>query len=252
MSDTDKTPTDDERELETSPSYVSESRRLGISLIIILPLVVLYQIGVIQSGSNTRNLAEVWITGPLPLLGVSVTTALNVAALIALVYGLWESHSRGSLSVTFMAIMLVESAIYALLMFKGVTAATATLEQNAGEFLSIPLPARKELMLSAGAAVYEELLFRFLLIGGGTLLLHKIFLWNKVFCALLLLVISSILFAAAHHVGSLGDSIEPSVFLFRSMCGLILGSVFLARGLGIAVWTHALYNVLVLVQTHSG
>lgn len=252
MSDTDKTSPEQDDQLSPGGSYVTESRRLGISLIIILPLVVLYQIGVVQAGSNTRNLAEVWMTGPLPLLGVPVTTALNVAAFTALLYGLWESQSRGSLSFSFMAIMLAESALYALLMFKGITAATAALEQSAGELLSISFPPRKELMLVAGAAVYEELLFRFILIGGGVLVLHRIFMWNNVFCALLLLLISSVLFSAAHHVGSLGDSIEAPVFLFRTLCGLTLGAVFLARGLGIAVWTHALYNVLVLMQAHSG
>jgi membrane protease YdiL (CAAX protease family) len=137
-------------------------------------------------------------------------------------------------------------------MFKGITAATATLEQSAGELLSISLPPRKELMLVAGAAVYEELLFRLILIGGGVFVLHRIFMWNNVFCALLLLLLSSALFSAAHHVGSPGNSIEASVFLFRTLCGLTLGAVFLARGLGIAVWTHALYNVLVLIQMHSG
>lgn len=246
MPDVDKSKPDKEPTLAQSGSYVSESRRLGISIIIILPLVVLYQIGVIQAGSSTRNLAEVWMTGPLALMGVSVTTALNVAALTGLLYGLWESHGRGSLSVSFMAIMIVESGIYALLMFKGVTAATTALEQTAAELLTMSLPARQQLFLSVGAAVYEELLFRFILIGGGMFLLHRVFLWNGILSALLLLLISSLLFSSAHHIGSLGDSMDTSIFLFRTLCGLTLGAVFLARGLGIAVWTHAIYNILVL------
>ncbi|MFW5915277.1 MAG: type II CAAX prenyl endopeptidase Rce1 family protein [Planctomycetota bacterium] len=227
-------------------SYVSESRRPGISIVLVIPLLVIYQVGVVQAGSTTRNIAEIWMTGPIALLGVPATTAINVAALVALLYGLWESHERGSLSSGFIIVMVVESVFYAFLMYSGVFLATQVLQETAQELLSAGLPDQR-LLLSVGAAVYEELLFRFLLLGGGLLLLRKVFMWNWLLSAIIMLVVSSVLFSAAHHVGTLGEPVDNFVVLFRILCGLLLGAVFLARGLGIAVWTHALYNLMVIV-----
>jgi len=90
--------------------------------------------------------------------------------------------------------------------------------------------------------------FRLLLIGGGALLLGKVFLWGRRPCVGVMLVISSLLFAAAHHAGPLGEPFESYSFLYRAVCGLLLGVVFLTRGLGVAAWTHAVYNALVLAQ----
>ena len=103
-----------------------------------------------------------------------------------------------------------------------------------------------------GAGVYEELVFRLALIGGGALLLRKVFLWNRRFSVAVMLVISSLLFAAAHHVGPLGEPVESYSFLYRAVCGLLLGLVFLGRGLGVAAWTHSLYNALVMLYHTQG
>mgnify|MGYP006285597127 CR=1 FL=1 len=241
-------PEDSHRTETALPSYVSETRRIGVSIILILPLLVLYQIGVVQAGSTTRNIAEVWMTGPFGVLGWPATTAVNVAALLALVYGLWESQRRGSLSIRFMGVMLAESMLYALLMYTGISAATAVIHDATHHFLAVNDVSQQQLLLSLGAAVYEEILFRFLLIGGGVLLLRKLFMWEATTSAVLLLVVSSILFSGAHHVGSGAESFDTFTFLFRALCGLTLGAVYLARGLGIAVWTHAIYNMLVLLR----
>ena len=61
------------------------------------------------------------------------------------------------------------------------------------------------------------------------------------------LVVSSLLFSAAHHLGPLGEPFDAYVFTYRAVCGLLLGIVYLSRGFGVAVWTHALYNALVIL-----
>ena len=232
-----------------SLSYVSEARRIGISTVLILPLVAVYQIGIVQAGSTTRNIAEVWMTGPLAILGVPATTTVNVLALSALLYGLWESQQRGSLSLTLLAVMLLESALYAVLIYAGVSWAAVFLQDVTASYLGIGVVFSHQFMLSIGAAVYEELLFRLLLIGGGVLLMRRVFLWNPLACGIFLLVVSSLLFSAAHHVGNRAQPFTPFLFIFRTLCGAALGGIYLGRGIGIAVWTHALYNLLVLTQT---
>ena len=58
---------------------------------------------------------------------------------------------------------------------------------------------------------------------------------------------SSLLFSAVHHLGPLGEPLDGYVFTFRAICGLLLGVVYLTRGFGLAVWTHSLYNALVVL-----
>ena len=227
-------------------SYFEESRRLGLSIVSILPLVVLYQVAIVQSGSPTRNLAEVWISGPLSLLGMSAAAIMNIIVLMALVFAFWKVHSAGPLGLRFITVMLLESVMYALVLFTGVTVVAKYMQAEMGRYLAIHLPASGSLLLGLGAAVYEELLFRLILVGAGIAILTKACLWNRLLATVTLLTLSSLLFAAAHHVSATGEPFDSFVFTFRTLCGVFLGLVFLLRGLGVAVWTHAIYNVLVL------
>jgi membrane protease YdiL (CAAX protease family) len=59
------------------------------------------------------------------------------------------------------------------------------------------------------------------------------------------LVASSLLFAAAHYVGPLGDAFDLYSFTFRTLAGMFFAILFVVRGFGIAAGTHALYDVLV-------
>ena len=62
---------------------------------------------------------------------------------------------------------------------------------------------------------------------------------------LLAALVSSILFAAAHHVGAQGEAFYFSVFLFRLLAGGLFAAIFLYRGFGVAIGAHAVYDVLV-------
>ena len=49
-----------------------------------------------------------------------------------------------------------------------------------------------------------------------------------------------------HYIGTLGDAFTLSSFTFRFLFGLALNVVFLVRGFGVAAWTHALYDVMIV------
>jgi membrane protease YdiL (CAAX protease family) len=59
--------------------------------------------------------------------------------------------------------------------------------------------------------------------------------------------VSALLFSLAHHELG-GEPWDRGVFLFRAMMGALLGVLYWARGLGIVVYTHALYNVALLLR----
>ena len=60
-------------------------------------------------------------------------------------------------------------------------------------------------------------------------------------------LISAVLFSIAHYVGPLGDPISLTSFVFRTLAGLYLAAVFHVRGFAVAAWTHAFYDVGVLM-----
>jgi len=235
----------------TLSSYVQHSRSLGLSVTLSLPLVVLYQVGIVQRGSPVGNIAYVWLTGPFSLLGAHASTGVNLCVIGAMVLALWDAERRGALSVAYMAVMLLESLLYALLMFSGVLVATRLIYGAVETYLSMGGVPGRLLLLSLGAGVYEELLFRALLVGGGALAMRKLFEFNRFWALAAAVLVSSLLFAAVHHLGTMGEEFNGFVFLFRTLCGVMLGIIYATRGLGIAVWTHAFYNVLVLLQRYG-
>jgi len=229
--------------------YMAESRTFAMATVSILPLMFVYHWGIIQSGYGERNLAQAWLVGPLQLVGLEAAHLLNVAMVIALLAVLWHSGRAKSFNLLAVAGIVGEAVFYAALLYKGAPALAGLLDERAsGLAFAINWPAHAPFCLALGAGVYEELLFRLLLIGGGALLLGKVFMWTRPPSVAVMLVISSLLFAAAHHVGPLGEPFESYSFLYRAVCGVLLGVVFLTRGLGVAAWTHSIYNALVLAQ----
>jgi membrane protease YdiL (CAAX protease family) len=100
-------------------------------------------------------------------------------------------------------------------------------------------------MLSyAGAGIYEEVLFRLLLLSALRWLGRQAELpaWGALALAGL---VSALLFSLAHHVGLQGEVFDAQVFLFRTLAGLYFAALYLCRGFGIAVGAHAGYDVLV-------
>ncbi len=103
-------------------------------------------------------------------------------------------------------------------------------------------------MLSVGAGIYEELLFRLIIISLLTLLLIDIFRMKQVFGVALAVIISSLLFAL-HHYPPIGvDKWSTSEFAFRAAAGAYLAAVFVLRGFGLAVGCHIIYDVIAFLQ----
>jgi membrane protease YdiL (CAAX protease family) len=95
-----------------------------------------------------------------------------------------------------------------------------------------------------GAGIYEELLFRMILLPAGIGLLRWLRVGRRASLAGGILL-SSLLFAAAHYLGPYGDAFNAFTFLFRVVAGGFFSLLFLYRGFGIAAGTHAGYDLLV-------
>jgi membrane protease YdiL (CAAX protease family) len=101
--------------------------------------------------------------------------------------------------------------------------------------------------MSLGAGVYEETVFRLGLLGGLVFVLEKlvrIARWAALLGAFLL---SSAVFSAMHHLPPYGDPLELGPFVYRLLAGIFFGLLFWRRGFAVAVYTHAFYDIFVLV-----
>ena len=101
-------------------------------------------------------------------------------------------------------------------------------------------------LLYMGAGVWEELVFRLALLGGIYFATVKVVRGNRLVFGLVALLLSSLAFAAFHHVGANAEPFTSKAFAFRLLAGGVLGTLYLSRGLGVCVYTHAFHNLFVL------
>jgi hypothetical protein len=133
-------------------------------------------------------------------------------------------------------------------LLSAVSAAPAGLSLIAAQGFTIQeLPVGTRIMLSLGAGVYEELLFRVLLVGALALGARRVLGWRPAYAGVAAAVAGALLFSLFHYVGPYGDPWSLPSFTFRFLAGLAFSALFLVRGFGITAWTHALYDIWVLV-----
>ena len=95
-----------------------------------------------------------------------------------------------------------------------------------------------------GAGVYEEALFRLLLVPLSFGLL-RLLQAPAVLASTLAVTASALLFSLAHHAGTPGEAFTWFAFIFRWLAGVYFAWVFVIRGFGVAVGTHTAYDILV-------
>lgn len=101
-----------------------------------------------------------------------------------------------------------------------------------------------------GAGIYEELVFRLILIIVLMALFQDILRSGHKISIILSILISAALFSAYHHIIYLeGQFIQSSPFnwtefSFRTVAGIYFAVLFVIRGFGITAGTHAFYDII--------
>jgi membrane protease YdiL (CAAX protease family) len=108
-----------------------------------------------------------------------------------------------------------------------------------------PLGALDKLVMAAGAGFHEEVVFRGVTFAGGAALLQRFGGLNRWAALAWAAIGSAMLFAAVHHLGPMADLFTWPRFTFRALAGMFLSGLFAWRGFAVAVYTHALYDMLV-------
>jgi len=237
----------------TLRGYWSAPRQARYALPFALPLLLLYEglsFALTQSAyAGVRNGADVLLKTLFVAFGGSRGVALFSVLLLGLgAWLVWRDRRRhpGPLERRVFGLMLAESLVYAALLGTVVSALTALLLSpmlSATQAAApVPLSVSSQLVLSLGAGLYEELLFRVLLVSGLVALGRKLG-WRRPGAIAAAVVLAALIFSAFHYIGPMGDAFTVGSFTFRAVAGLLLSGLYVARGFGIVAWTHALYDV---------
>ena len=238
-------------------SYLRETRDPLYSAIMVVPLLVIYSFGVLSldiSQLNWENLNGVDFITPLLFrhFGTQGVLIFNgVALLLAALAAAYLKRGKRELKLELIAPMLIESLIYAFFLGGLII---AVMHRVAPFTLALPslsydtafdsLGPIQKLTLSCGAGLFEELVFRLILLGTTQQILSRVFELGPKRSWIFSLLGTSVLFSLVHYLGP--ESFQLYSFVFRTLAGIAFALLFWLRGFAIAAWTHALYDVLVL------
>ena len=232
-----------------------------VDLGLTLPIFLVYQVAVVFLG--VQNATDM-VTGTLLRMsdGNRTTYLLATFAIGVVFAGAFALLGRGQAFRPQKFIQIaIEGVVYAVLMrlvagyVVGSLFAGPSTIADQGRFVGF--------VMSLGAGFYEELAFRVILFGLGAKLLVLLFTKQRMditgttptsrfsLRTLGIMVawslVCAVIFSSVHYVGAMSDSFALPSFLFRLVLGLVLTLIFATRGFAAAVWTHALYDVWVLV-----
>jgi hypothetical protein len=236
------------------PEYLRQSRLPLASLAFVLPLLVLYEGGVLLLGQDaSRNGADVWLRSGLNQLGLAHYFLLPLLTVGLLLSAQHVSAQPWRFAPTALYGMILESLLWALpllvaaagqrAVFQEVILRDSPVEESRWAHCALVSDGPGQLIAFAGAGIYEEALFRLALLplaAGGLQLLGS----PRRASLAAAVMLTSLAFAAAHHLGPHSEPLAASSFLFRTAAGGFFAAVFLTRGFGIAAGAHAAYDVL--------
>ncbi len=181
-----------------------------------------------------------WLVNRLSFHGVFVLGALFVLLFVGAFYSF--VRDRPVFKIRYCLLIILESGIYVWLL----AIAAQLLTNEIVAHLTLSQQTQAALMVSIGAGVFEELLFRALIYGALTFLVIKMMDARRTWpIKPVMMLLSAFLFAWAHDLSRL--NVLDYQFMYRVIMGVFFCVLYEFRGLGVAVWTHALYDIAVIM-----
>lgn len=241
-------------------NYWTLSTRPLHILCFLLPLILIYEIGSAvhfagaAPGEHETVVAYRIIYDIFGLFGVSglyLPGFLVVAILLVwhlLTRDSWQVHAGVIAGMTVEAVLwMLPLLVVGQIANRLVTGAPAPPEAAmlAAELHAQPWTARA--VLAIGAGVYEELVFRMVLIAAVHLLVVDLMGSRELAGRAIAIAAAALAFALYHDVRSTAGGLDTWRLIFFFSAGVFFGAIYVWRGFGIVVATHALYDLAVLV-----
>ena len=223
-----------------SNRYANLSRQPLHSLLFVLPALAFFHVGLIRTPDVLKAHHDVGAI--LHFLGAAgpLLPAAGIIGVLLIQHAF--SGARWRVHPLALGGMLLESVawslpIVAMLHVMGLLTAAGPSQPSTFN----------QLVIIAGAGIYEEFVFRLVLIGLLLLLLVDAWRGPKPAMAIIVLSLTAVVFSLYHPQVWAGPTLRSGLlwrpFLFRALAGGYLGGVFLLRGYGITVGAHIVYNV---------
>lgn len=230
--------------------YLHATQRPLNSLVLIVPLLVAFHVGTLRYGSNL--VAHSLVGDLLGFFGATFTYLPPILIVAVLVGQQWARRDGWKVQPGAVIGMVIESAAYALplVCLSHLVGPIASLAAQAGPAATArALP--EHLLMAVGAGIYEEFVFRLVLVGLGLLVLVDALELHEGAATVGVILAGGVLFGAVHFsfAGLGGDkAFAWGDFLFLSGAGAFWGVLYAGRGFGVAVGTHILWDLYVLLM----
>ena len=220
------------------------------SLVFVLPLILFYQLGALYFAPSLpaqtadRVVAFQLLRVFFDLFGTTGQWMPGLAVVAILLGAQLASRQAWKIRLQAVLLMYAESVAWALPLL--LLSRTLRL---VGDDVAAGSPGQglwPELVLCVGAGVYEELVFRLILICLVVMVGHDLLGRSAGWTLALAVVLSSVLFAAHHHAPLGSELFDGARFFFRFLAGVYLGLLFARRGYGPAAGAHVAYNLIVV------
>jgi hypothetical protein len=232
-----------------------------MSLVFIAPMLVAYEAGVLALGQGApRNGAEVWLRSFLNLIGFGQYFLLPLLTSGFLLGWQYLTRQPWTIHRRVLAIMWLEALAFGLLLL-AIAKLHGSVFGRIGSSVSGEIAAATggaprsltHLVGYLGAGIYEELLFRLMLLPVVIAGLKASGLKNEA-SVIGGIMLVSLLFSAVHYRlpffrSGYGDAWSFYSFTFRFLAGVFFSILFQVRGFGIAAGSHAIYDILVGLMT---
>jgi CAAX prenyl protease-like protein len=225
------------------PTYFQLSRSPHYSLAFAIPLLIAYEgFALFLNHSDLygiRNSADVLLKLCLAYIGIHGFFGFGAAMVVALIlFRIVGGGPRlGPIRFGVLLWMLAESLVYSLVFGTIVGAITRLLLAQ-----PFPLSRSAQILVSLGAGIYEEFVFRVLLLAILVFFLRRLLRFQEPMAYGVAAVLGAVLFSTFHYIGPFADPLQFPSFMFRFIAGLILTGLYFARGYGITAYTHSLYD----------
>lgn len=227
-------------------SYFQLSRSASYSVVFAIPLLIAYEgFALFLNQSDLygiRNSADVFLKLFLAYVGIHGFFGFGAAMIVALLLLRFVAAAPrfAPMRLGVFLLMLVESLVYSFVFGAIVGGVTHVLLAP-----SAPLSRSAQVLVSLGAGIYEEFVFRVLLLAALIFCLQRLLRFQSGLAYGVAALLGAALFSAFHYVGPLGDPFQLPSFLFRFIAGLVLTGLYFARGYGVTAYTHSLYDLWV-------
>jgi hypothetical protein len=241
--------------MRTALNYLAATRHPWPCLLFVMPLLLFYEGGMVWLRSRAEPLpatsgVEAWISGGLDFAGLNLPIGpplVVVAVCLLWAWLRWKKPAPDIVSTWFG--IAVESVLFALGLWglwevQGPLLRQAGLLQVSGAQQQVAPSIFAVAVSLIGTGVYEETLFRLLCLTLLAWLLRWVVLLKPLAVGLAILL-TAVLFAAAHQMHVPFEEWKLPTFIFHTVAGLYFGLLYYLRGFGVAVGAHACFNVLV-------